>query len=155
MSTLAILICERKPKFQWKFLFFHINLFYGWHHQAPMMKEKRNCFYLFKKINFFYSPSNGNKYETPTAIQKCTHPVEGTPPGDKSFSVKWFVFVNLKFYVEFNSNIFTIKRNLVLRPSKIHLLLDFKTSLYFVMFYVMKVDYFFLRTKLETFIILN
>ena len=83
--------------------------------QAPMMKEKQSCFIFLKnQFPFFYSPFTDNRNATPTATRKRNHPVVGTPPVDKSLSVKVIlakiqgrkigmeIFVNLKHYVEFN-----------------------------------------------------
>ena len=133
------------------------------------MKEKQNCFtFLKNQFPFFYSLSTGNRNAAPTGTRKRTHPVEETPPVDKSFSVKVIfaeiqgrnigmqIFVNLKHYVEFNFNVFTFKKNLELWLSNIHRLLDLKTSLFFVLFCKSwKQIIVLLRNKLGSFFILN
>ena len=61
------------------------------------------------------------------------------------------VFVNLKHYVEFNCNVFTFKKNLVLWLLNIYRLLDLKTNSFFAIFWKSwKQIIFFLGIRQET-----
>lgn len=83
---------ERKLK--WKCFFFFISTYFiaDSQRKPPCTNdERKGKLFQFLKNQFpcLYSPFTGKINETPRAIRKCTHLVEGTPPADNSFQLKW------------------------------------------------------------------